>query len=1021
MQLKKVLLFLLFGTALQGFSQITSAQSGNWSDGSTWTGGIIPQSSDDVTISNGHNVTVNGNFSCQHLILNGYSTSTVFSVNSPNTLDCVRFDVWASGSNQSVSIANSGDLNVTSLFYVWDNNRNNFVVTLGGIGTTYISGRTLFQGNRNTTTVNVNQKLTVDGEFYLASVGGFNVQANVTDTLELKSTVKFSGNNSTAAELNIDHPDAVLFLSGTNTWNFIGAGGSVTNVAGQGLTLFSRRQNYNSDSRIQFGRIAFDGNETLSGTQQFVNGEDFVVFSGTIVNLGAFNLEISGDATVSGALSGSSGTLLLNGNQAQTISFFSPTTLPNLAIENTSGGVSIESSSSVLNITNLVSFDATGTTVFNTNGKLVLKDNGSGMANLGNLNNHTITGDITCQFKTNTLSNIDYRNISMPVSGVTIADVQYNAATQPGGFSTYGFTGSITPSAGGFFSTYSYNNGSVTGDFNDGWVGASNTTNPLNHQAATTWYIGPGTGSTGASSYSFEVSGSPIVGGSAAATISSANGANLSYDAGNAADNNYNWALVGNPFPSSVDWNLVTRNNIESTMYIFSADGSGYTASNSGGNSNILPPFQGFWVRTSGSSASMQFEENDKSTTQRVFQKSIKDESGFRVYINSDQTTKYSFCYVKFNSDASEDYVAGEDALRRKNPSPWPNIAVISSDNEELQVSSTSIENVGHKVIPIHVETFNSGNHTLRFEGIEDIEGCIVLEDVELNTLQPIDSANSSYAFSLTSSSNPERFKLHIYNYNSELATENSACFDANNGAATLDLLDIGSDFIYELKDESGNGLAFEFGAKGVQEFTDLAPGNYSVEISPNGLNCKTVTEYFTIHEPGEMSANFGFANQLLSFRANKNIEFKNLSEGTIKNYSWDFGDNTVSTEMQPKHTYTSPGIYDIVLTAENGNTDCNVRYKQSIEVAEPTAVGEVLNGHGYNVVKHNGRYSVEFSAPSNEVLTYTVYDIQGKEIHQESIEKGTLAKELVIESNGIVLLNIQYQSEAKNLKLLVQ
>jgi PKD repeat protein len=34
--------------------------------------------------------------------------------------------------------------------------------------------------------------------------------------------------------------------------------------------------------------------------------------------------------------------------------------------------------------------------------------------------------------------------------------------------------------------------------------------------------------------------------------------------------------------------------------------------------------------------------------------------------------------------------------------------------------------------------------------------------------------------------------------------------------------------------------------------------------------------------------------------------------------YSWDFGDGNTSTETNPMHTYTAPGIYNVVLTASN-------------------------------------------------------------------------------------------------------
>ena len=43
-----------------------------------------------------------------------------------------------------------------------------------------------------------------------------------------------------------------------------------------------------------------------------------------------------------------------------------------------------------------------------------------------------------------------------------------------------------------------------------------------------------------------------------------------------------------------------------------------------------------------------------------------------------------------------------------------------------------------------------------------------------------------------------------------------------------------------------------------------------------------------------------------------------------ITSYTWDFGDGTTSTEQNPLHVYSSPGLYIVTLTIENtdGDTD---------------------------------------------------------------------------------------------------
>ncbi len=49
----------------------------------------------------------------------------------------------------------------------------------------------------------------------------------------------------------------------------------------------------------------------------------------------------------------------------------------------------------------------------------------------------------------------------------------------------------------------------------------------------------------------------------------------------------------------------------------------------------------------------------------------------------------------------------------------------------------------------------------------------------------------------------------------------------------------------------------------------------------------------------------------------NYNVQFTNTSSGPVENYLWDFGDGNTSTETSPYHTYSSTGVYPVVLIVQ--------------------------------------------------------------------------------------------------------
>lgn len=72
-------------------------------------------------------------------------------------------------------------------------------------------------------------------------------------------------------------------------------------------------------------------------------------------------------------------------------------------------------------------------------------------------------------------------------------------------------------------------------------------------------------------------------------------------------------------------------------------------------------------------------------------------------------------------------------------------------------------------------------------------------------------------------------------------------------------------------------------------------------------------------------------------------VTFTNLGTGVI-GYLWDFGDGTTSTEATPVHSYTTPGVYSVTLTATGATKTETVTRPNYITVVQKPAVSFTAN-----------------------------------------------------------------------------
>ncbi len=198
-----------------------------------------------------------------------------------------------------------------------------------------------------------------------------------------------------------------------------------------------------------------------------------------------------------------------------------------------------------------------------------------------------------------------------------------------GKFVTQGFTGSTYPSEQPNLLWWDETS---QGTSLQAWRQPSNTTDTVKLGRGYMFYVFNGTQNTaGSGNYSdtlpltMTASGRehPLISAfnfGVTATTRSGGGTDTTYVDTNAAD--YGWNLVGNPTPSTVNWNAAsgwTKTNMDGTIYVWDPNDTtgGYkTWNGTTGNlgSGRIAPFQAFWVKANASSPSLTCTNSIKTT-----------------------------------------------------------------------------------------------------------------------------------------------------------------------------------------------------------------------------------------------------------------------------------------------------------------------------------------------------------------------------------------------------------------------
>ena len=644
----------------------------------------------------------------------------------------------------------SGTMNVAGNFA----NNGTFTHNSGTIlfnGTTIISGSstTTFSGINITGTLTAPTAMNVAGDF--ANSGTFTHNSG---TVTFTGTTTVSGSSTTTFN-NVTISGTLTGHSGTmNVASNFANNGTYTHNSG--TVVFTGTTIVSGSSTTSFSGVTITGTLTAPGTMNvagnFANNGTFTHNSGTVTFTGTTTVSGSSattfnNVTISGTLTGHSGTtsivgtytnngtfvnntgtIAFIGSSAQAIAGSSTSAFANLTINNTSG-VSLSSTtvtiSDVLTVSN-GTFAAAGNsiTLLSTSSKTarIAPVTGTG----------AFSGDFTIQREIAARATLTWANLSSPVASTNVQDWDdelffYYPHTPPTGVSN--------------ILIYDETISDYTG------VTAATTITPglgfeiwFADEAAVTTFTGATLNTTGTPNY-----GTQNIG--------------LNYTAANAPYDGEN--LIGNPFASAIQVNLMNPTNASATVDVYQNPAGTYLTLS---GTDLIAPHQGFWAYATSNGASMSIPETAKASSLTEDVRSLEVKPYLQLMLSSADGSHEMYHVLKVVAD--ENASDGWDLKDHPFKSSPNKAAPFITANSEKRPLSISTFNSNHQeyVMPLNTGVGIAGKYKISTTGIEFVNKdftCVSLEDKVLGKAIDLNAVDN-YIFLATPADAKNRFALHF-------------------------------------------------------------------------------------------------------------------------------------------------------------------------------------------------------------------------------------------------------------------
>jgi len=319
------------------------------------------------------------------------------------------------------------------------------------------------------------------------------------------------------------------------------------------------------------------------------------------------------------------------------------------------------------------------------------------------------------------------------------------------------------------------------------------------------------------------------------------------------------WNLIGNPFPSALNWATVSAGNTKGTAYVWDNSLGGYLYSTGGSGgvpnphvgtlpNNIIPLGQGFLVQVNTTAGVFTIPEASRVHNTADFVKSAndnKDEITQFIRIDLDGGYYGNTVFVGFPENGTASFDISGDATKLYSSTENIQFFAVENDDELCINANAPLTEGESKTVPLNLVQITDGNYTMGFSDLDQLQNTdITLEDIKTGTTQDI-RENTIYTFNASNIDNPGRFLLHI-------AWAPDGIEDIKDASSNMQIYSFGNEIYIRSKDEAINqgGDVFVYDLMGREHsqrrITASELVKFPINISNNYVVVKVVKQSST-------------------------------------------------------------------------------------------------------------------------------------------------------------------------------